>query len=114
MHVAHACRSPVAGAPNNLARALNKYSKKYTGRWVPITNVDEQTHYELGRADIVHWHNWVHPNLWKRLQGKKHIVHYHSCPTNLDIQHELPSSIKKLVVNHYHAGLRAYEDSIRF
>ena len=109
MHIAQVSRSPVAGVPMNLARVLNKYGP-HTSTWVDVNNVDEKVKYELGHADIIHWHNWVHPNLWKKTQSKKHIIHYHSCPSNLDIQPNIPKGIKKLVVGQYHACLNRYKD----
>lgn len=117
--VLHVTRGYLAGVANNISQAVsNYYPNEFTFNWVPTSLQRDDLlnfNYRVSEADIVHWHNWVDPNIiTSTISHKKHVVHYHSEPDNIDIidpdilADKLPA-VKQLVVAQYHAALQYYK-----
>lgn len=117
--VLHVTRTWLSGVANNISRVVEHYyPQEYNFNWVPTTlqRDDEISfNYRVSEADIVHWHNWIdHTIIYKTRDIKKHFVHYHSEPMNIDIlppdklKDKMPY-VKQLVVGQYHAALAAYK-----
>lgn len=107
-------RSSISGAPGHLSTAINKYSD-HDSSWIRRdTKYDLKADmYQMSRADVVHWHNTIDLDVYHKFDKKTHILQYHSPPDNLHIWEQrgkIPSDVRQLVIPHYHAGLRAYEN----
>jgi len=83
----------IAEAPDELTKAINKYSTKYTA----------QVGGDMGEAekcDIIHFHNKY------KKTDRPAIIQYHSEPQRVD----LTPPCKRYVINQYHATLPEYKD----
>ena len=103
LNVVHITENPIAGAPMNLSRALNKYQgDKVTSRHIAASDRNESRVYSsdlvLGRnpyeelkavmaaADVFHFHNFYrsqelfrrHPDLWTLCLQKSRVWQVHS------------------------------------
>lgn len=114
MNILHMSRTPLAGAPKMLCRALQKYdqrSNKYN--YIHITpetvNAAETKHHVMN-ADIIHWHNEVYFPIYNVVKNKKHVIQYHSEPGVSGVgRAPVPSNFRELVIAQYHSALNYFK-----
>lgn len=130
MNVVHITENPIAGAPLNLSRCLNKYqSHKVKSRCIAQSDRNENrvfgadliidsTPYPvlkavLEQADIIHFHNFYqnqhlfrkHPEFWKIVMQKQRVWQVHSPRETAWIRLEdalEDKHMEKLVIGQYH------------
>lgn len=86
-------RTNIASAPDELSKAINKYSSKYTSEMYSKHNSRV--------ADLIHCHN----KFLKDSRSK--VLQYHSEPFQCDVN--LQSNLSRLVISQYHATLPEYK-----
>ena len=130
MKIVHLTENPIAGAPLNLSRCLNKYQgSRVSSRHIAQSDrnenrifgqdiiIDSTPYHELRQvleqADVIHFHNFYknqhlfrkHPDLWEVVMGKKRVWQVHSQRSiswvRLTDALEDPH-MKKLVIGQYH------------
>ncbi len=97
-HIYHYRATPIANAPSELAKAINKFSSKYRCHVIgyqPTGSFPE-------RCAILHAHN-ILPT--KKIDAHKTLIQYHSEPWQVDLKSPVDS---RLVIAQYHATLEEY------
>lgn len=130
IHVLHITENPIAGAPMNLSRALNKYqSDKVKSRHIAASDRNENRVFDSDllldvhsadeieqavlQADVVHFHNFYskqylfrkYPYLWPEVKKKPRVWQAHSQRSIewMDITEGLRDQrAKHLVIGQYH------------
>jgi hypothetical protein len=99
IEVFHYRETPIADAPKELAKAINKFNSKYRCH---VIGKGATTSSQPKKFDIVHAHNKIP---LKTIRVPKTILQYHSEPWQVDLKSPVRA---KLVIAQYHATLPQY------
>jgi hypothetical protein len=96
--VYHYRATPIANAPSELAKIINKFNSKYKCYVIGY----QPTASTPNRCNILHAHN-ILPT--KKIEAGSTLLQYHSEPWQVDLKSQVDS---RLVIAQYHAALPEY------